>query len=153
MWTWTSAHGRGIDINPLVQSWNPYGPASQPGTINRYNSLCIGHWAFLYSDVLTWARIVKTPFYQNGPPTPFSSGTPIIRNGNNLPANASATATAGSTITVNWDWCVGGISSSGFAALNSTRCRFRNSVHPGPVFGHLAEDRVPLFLSCESVRS
>ncbi|KDQ10584.1 glycoside hydrolase family 61 protein [Botryobasidium botryosum FD-172 SS1] len=77
--------------------WNPYGPASQPGTINR-------------------------PFYQNGPPTPFDSGTAIICNGDNKAASASATVTAGSTITLNWDW---------------------NSVHPGPVMGYLAKCNGP----------
>lgn len=56
------------------------------------------------------------PFYQNGPPTPFDSGTAIICNGDNKAATASATVTAGSTITLNWDW---------------------NSVHPGPVMGYV----------------
>ncbi|KZT33926.1 hypothetical protein SISSUDRAFT_364473 [Sistotremastrum suecicum HHB10207 ss-3] len=60
-------------------AWNPYGAATQPGTINR-------------------------PFYQDGPATPFENGTAIICNGNNLPASTNAPVTAGSTITTIWDW-------------------------------------------------
>ncbi|KAH8111662.1 family 61 endoglucanase [Phellopilus nigrolimitatus] len=95
-----SAHGNIVTFvidGVSYPAWQPYGASSQPGTINR-------------------------PFYANGPATPFESGTAIICNGDNLAANASAPATAGSVVTTNWDW---------------------PSVHPGPVMGYLAKCNGP----------
>ncbi|KZS87922.1 hypothetical protein SISNIDRAFT_498210 [Sistotremastrum niveocremeum HHB9708] len=75
-----AAHGNIISYvidGVTYPAWAPYGPTSQPGTINR-------------------------PFYQNGPATPFESGVSILCNGNNLAATTSAPVTAGSTIHTVW---------------------------------------------------